>query len=66
MFCEKSSKSEAVDRKELIDHLSYTKLSAQNNIVEAKREVMSMPSYMLASWKTRMDPGDCCGDGDCD
>lgn len=65
MFCERSL-SEA-DRKELIDYLrsslSCNQLSLENSIVEAKREVMSMPSYMLAGWKTRIDPGDC-GDGD--
>lgn len=68
MFCEGSLKSEAAQRKDLTDYLhsslSYIKLCLQNSIIETNRKVMSMPSYMLASWKTRIDPGDCCGDGD--
>lgn len=68
MFCGGSVKSEAADRKDLIDYLrsslSYNKSPLQNSIVEAQREGMSTPSYMLAGWKTRIDPGDCCGDGD--
>lgn len=68
MFCEGSVKSEAADRKDLIDYLhsslNHNKSPLQNSVVEAQREVMSTPSYMLAGWKTRIDPGDCCGDGD--
>lgn len=68
MFCERSLRSEAADRKELIDYLhsslSCSQLSLGNSIVEANIEVMSMPSYMLAGWKIRIDPGDCGGDGD--
>lgn len=65
MFCEGNLKSEAADTKELIDNLR-TSLSSEllENIIEKHREVMSIPSYMLASWKTRIDPGDGCGDGD--
>lgn len=67
MFCEQSLWSEEADRKELIDclrsSLSCNQLSEENSIVETNTEVMSMPSYMLAGWKARIDPGDG-GDGD--
>lgn len=70
MFCERSQRIEAADRKDLIDYLRSSlsccnQLSLGNSIIVGTNiEVMSMPSYMLAGWKTRIDPGDCSGDGD--
>jgi hypothetical protein len=66
MFCERSLRIEAADRKDLIDYLRSSLSCSQllgNSIVETNIEVMSMPCYKLAGWKTRIDPGDC-GDGD--
>lgn len=71
MFCEGSLKSEAADCKILIDNLrsslSFNKSPSleSGKIIDIHSEVMmTMPSYMLAGWKTRIDPGDGCGDGD--
>lgn len=61
MFCERSQ-SETNDR-ELIDYLylssssSLHQLPLKNNVIEASSK-LSMSSYMLTSWKARIDPGD--------